>query len=176
MDEQKELISIEVDDTPGQPVKREEILALESALRTLPETKLGDQENCPLKHSFADGVYVREIFIPKGMLIVGKIHKHSHPNFLLKGDVSVVTEEGYKRIKGPCAMISPAGTKRVVYTHEDTVWITVHVTKETELDRIEEEIIAKNFDELPNNYMEILKVEGGVQCHGSPQPQQLAEG
>lgn len=175
MEPQDENLQITIDDTPGQKVAREDILMFEKALRTLPGTKTGDQDNCPLKHSFADGVYVREIFIPKGMLIVGKIHKHSHPNFLMSGEVSVVTEEGYKRLKGPCAMISKAGTKRVVYTHEDTTWITVHVTNETDLEKIEEEVIAKNYDELPNDLIEILKIEGGIPCHGSPQPQQPAE-
>ena len=48
---------------------------------------------CPLKHTFSDGIYVREITIPAGMFIVGKIHKHDHPNFLLKGKVVVVTED-----------------------------------------------------------------------------------
>lgn len=129
---------------------RGKILQFEDAMRSLPDVKFGDMDECPLKHTFADGVYVREIFIPKGMLIVGKIHKHSHPNFLLKGEVSVVTEEnGIERLKAPLSIISKAGTKRVVYAHEDTVWITVHVTNETDLDKIEEEVISKTFDALP---------------------------
>lgn len=127
---------------------RESIGSLESQIKQTPGALIGDNAVCPLKHTFVDGIYVREIFIPKGMLVVGKIHRHSHPNFLIKGDVSVLTEEGQRRIQGPCWMISPAGTKRVVYTHEDTVWTTVHATKETNLERIEEEIIAKTYEEL----------------------------
>lgn len=138
-------------------VSREHIVALERAIRELPGAIIGDDETCPLKHSFAPGVYVREIFIPKGMLIVGKLHKHAHPNFLMSGDVSVATEEGVKRIKGPCSMISPAGTKRVVFAHEDTVWITVHVTQETDLAKIEEEVIAKSYDELPHTKVSKLE-------------------
>lgn len=128
---------------------RESIGSLEAQIKSMPGALIGDNETCPLKHTFVDGIYVREIFIPKGMLVVGKIHRHAHPNFLIKGDVSVLTEEGPRRMQGPCWMISPAGTKRVVYTHEDTVWTTVHATKETNLERIEEDIIAKNYDELP---------------------------
>lgn len=130
-------------------VGREDILLFEEQLAKVPGAKFGDMDECPLTHEFADGVYVRTIFIPKGMIIVGKIHRHSHPNFLLKGDVSVVTESGgIQRIKAPMAMISPAGTKRVVFTHEDTVWTTVHVTEETDLAKIEEVVIAKSFDEF----------------------------
>ena len=59
-----------------------------------------------------------------------------------------MTEEGPKRIKAPCSMISPAGTKRVVYAREDSVWITVHVTGEKDLNKIEEDIIAKTYGDL----------------------------
>lgn len=126
---------------------RKKILDFEKILDTHPEAVHGD---CfPLKHSFAEGVYVREIFIPKGSLLTGKIHKHSHPNFLMKGRVQVVTEDGgLEELQAPLSMISKAGTKRVVFALEDTVWITVHVTEETDLDRIEEHVIANSFEEL----------------------------
>ena len=131
-----------------KPVSRDEILAFQAEAAKLPNAKFGDMDECPLTHKFADGVYVREIFIPKGMLVVGKLHKHSHPNFLLKGDVTVITEgKGKERLKAPLSIISEAGTKRVVYAHEDTVWVTVHVTEETDLVKIEDHVIAKSYEE-----------------------------
>lgn len=134
---------------PEAKVYREKILQFREALAQVPGVKFGDMDECPLKHTFADGVYVREIFIPKGMLIVGKIHRHAHPNFILKGEVSIVTESGgVQRLKAPMSLISPAGTKRVVFAHEDTVWITVHVTKETDLDKIEKVVIAETYEEF----------------------------
>ena len=136
---------------------RSGILDIEAKMKEVPGAFIGDNDVCPLKHSFADGVYVREIFIPKNTLIVGKLHRHSHPNFILSGDVSVLTEEGPRRIKGPCSMISPAGTKRVVYTHEDTTWITVHVTKERDLDKIEKEIIAENYEALTKEEFNMIE-------------------
>jgi hypothetical protein len=117
----------------------------------------GDQHDCPLKHSYADGVYVREIFIPKNKVLVGKIHKHSHPNFLMKGKVTVITESGGREtLEAPLSMISPAGTKRVVWAHEDTVWITVHVTDKTDVDEIEQEVIVPSYNLLEKNNMEVL--------------------
>lgn len=133
---------------------RQLILDFQSMLMQHPDAVFGDSDLCPLKHSFADGQYVREIFLPKGVAIVGKIHKHSHPNFLLKGKVSVFTEhEGVKTLEAPLSMISLAGTKRVVFAHEDTVWITVHSnpTNTQDLKEIEEEIIAKDFAEFDLN-------------------------
>ena len=127
---------------------RAKIIAFEQALAQHPEAHYGDwQEQCPLTHRFAEGCYVREIFIPKGMALTGKIHKHSHPNFLLRGEVLVYTEQGgVEHLKAPLAMISEPGTKRVVVALADTVWITVHVTSETDLARIEEEVIAPSYD------------------------------
>lgn len=125
---------------------RTNILRFETALGKIPDAMFGDC--CPLKHTFVDGAYVREITMPKGLLLTSKIHKKCHPYFILKGEVSVLTEEGTKRIKAPYSGITPAGTKRILYIHEDTVWTTVHITKETDLDKIESEIIAKNFKDM----------------------------
>lgn len=113
---------------------------------------IGDNDNCPLKHSFVDGIYIREIFMPKGTVCVGKIHRHAHPNFLMKGRVTVVTESGgIEELTAPLAMISPAGTQRAVYVHEDCVWVTVHSNPDNEknLDKIEDFVIAKSYEELP---------------------------
>lgn len=131
---------------------RKGILQVESNMRKLPNALIGDSPEylavCPLKHTFAEGMYIREIFLPKGMLFVTKIHKFTHPYFLLKGDCSVLTEGGTKRIKAPLSGITLAGTKRIIYTHEDTVWITVHATEETDLEKIEEKVIAKTYAEM----------------------------
>tara|TARA_R100000008_G_C3584663_1_gene171255 strand:+ start:2051 stop:2569 length:519 start_codon:yes stop_codon:yes gene_type:complete len=114
------------------------------------KTFFNDTKNCPLKHYFSDGIYVREIFIPKGMIIVGKIHKHRHPNFLLKGKVMVITEQkGEEIIEGPCFMMSEGGTKRALYAVTDLVWTTIHhnPTNTQDLDKIEDIVIAKNYNE-----------------------------
>jgi quercetin dioxygenase-like cupin family protein len=127
---------------------RSKIFEFENKLAKMPGAFFGDSDQMPLKHSFADGVYVREIFIPKGSVLTGKIHKHSHPNFLMKGEVVVVTEGGGREhLKAPLSIISEPGTKRAVYALEDTVWITVHVTNDTDLEKIEEHVIAKDYSD-----------------------------
>lgn len=130
---------------------RRGILNFESQLRNAENAFIGNNEQCPLKHTFSDGIYVREMFLPKGMTIVGKIHKHEHPYFILKGEVTIINEhEGKKRIKGPCYMNSSAGTKRIIYAHEDTILVTVHsnIDNETDLSKLESKIIAQNYLEL----------------------------
>ena len=53
--------------------------------------------------------------MPKGQIISTGIHKKEHPYFVLKGDISVLTDEGIKRIKAPYNGITKPGTKRLIY-------------------------------------------------------------
>ena len=101
----------------------------------------------PLKHSFADGCYIREIFMPAGQIIVSKIHKKLHPYFILKGKVSILTDNGVKHLEAPYSGMTKPGTKRVLYIHEDTVFVTVSVTDKTDIKEIEDEVIAKDFQD-----------------------------
>ena len=132
---------------------RDKILEFESLLANLPRVQFGDQDDCPMRHSFGNGIYMREIFIPKGKFGVGKLHKHDHPNVLMLGEVTVITEHcGVQRLRAPMSMISKAGTKRVLFAHEDSVWITFHnVGEERDLVKIEDMVIAKNYNELPDS-------------------------
>lgn len=128
---------------PG--ARREQILAFQNACAPL------DQVDCPLKHSFAPGMYSREICLPAGTFIVGKIHKHAHLNIVTKGRVTVVTEFGKREIHvtdGPITFTSDAGTKRALYVHEDTIWITIHAVQSADLAEIERDIIAPDYAEL----------------------------
>lgn len=126
---------------------REKILTLEERINAYNAENGLAIPACPVLHHFAPGAYCRQIFIPKNNLIVGKIHKHAHLNMIMQGRVSVATEEGVKHYQAPMVLVSQAGTKRVVYTHEDTIWATVHLTDKTDLVEIEDEIIAKTYDD-----------------------------
>jgi hypothetical protein len=147
------VIEKEINVLPSKDV-RGKILDIEAKIASMPSSTLGDRLDCPLKHIFVDGAYVREIFMPKGLLIISKIHKITHPYFVLKGECSVLTEEGIVRIKAPFSGVTKSGTKRILYIHEDCTWTTVHVTKETDIEKIEEEIIAKTFNDLPDKVID----------------------
>ena len=121
------------------------------------EEEMQDNPNCltgkemvklnPLKHSFADGCYIREVFNPAGEFIVTKIHKVKHPFFLMKGKMSILTEKGIEHIEAPYHGITTPGTKRIIHSHTDCVFITVHATKHTDIKTIEKEIIAESFND-----------------------------
>lgn len=126
-----------------------------------PDAIFGDSDAAPVKHSFCDGFYIKEIFLPQGFFAVGKIHRHAHPNFLLSGEVTVITEqEGQQRLKAPVSMINEPGTKRMVFAHEDSVWVTVHLnpTNTQDLAELEEMIIAKDYGELPESIIDMKEL------------------
>tara|TARA_R110002020_G_scaffold4186_6_gene18659 strand:- start:663 stop:1295 length:633 start_codon:yes stop_codon:yes gene_type:complete len=128
---------------------REAITVLEDKITKTEGGLVGEKLNKanPVKHSFADGCYIREIFNPAGMLIVTKIHKKKHPFFLMQGDMSIITETGVERIQAPHQGITVPGTKRVIYAHTDCVFVTVHATKHTDIKKIEKEVIAEDFSD-----------------------------
>lgn len=127
--------------------RRAAILRAQHALMTSPHAV--GPESCPVKHHFAPGSYGREMTLPAGMRVVGKIHKHAHINVISKGRVRVFTEqEGVLELVAPCTFVSSPGTKRLVVVDEETVWTTVHVTDKTDLAEIEREVIADDFEEI----------------------------
>jgi hypothetical protein len=138
--------------TPAQI--RSKILGLQEAMHADPRF---DKEckDFPVKHFKAPGMIGRQMLIPKGSVIVGKIHKHAHLNQISYGHVRVLTEFGQMEIEGPHTFTSEPGTKRVVVALQDTLWTTFHLNpndydpeSETEMQKLEDEIIAKSYDEF----------------------------
>jgi len=131
-------------------LQRDKIAEFEHMLAAMPGSVKGDSDDFPLNHIFGGGIYCREILLPAGSVCVGKIHKTTHPNFIMKGKCIVTTNVSDKpvEIQAPMYFFSEAGVKKVVYAIEDTTWVTVHQTDETDLEIIEDEIIAKDYNEL----------------------------
>ena len=140
---------------------RENIATIEDAIIESSDGVSGDylQETNPVKHTFAGGCYVREIHNPAHELIITKIHKKEHPFFLMKGEMSILTEEGIQHIKAPYQGVTKPGTKRAIYTHEECVFVTVHATSSTNIEEIEEEVVCTKYEDLPLGCdpLEILK-------------------
>lgn len=127
---------------PSIAVTREQVERLEREIQQLP------QAECPVRHYFAPGMYAREMTIPAGVVLTGAVHRHEHLCTISKGRISVSTDEGMKELAAPCTFVSTAGTKRVGYAIEETVWTTYHATTETDLDRIVQEISESTSSEL----------------------------
>ncbi len=95
----------------------------------------------PITHSFSNGVYAREIFMPKGMIVVGHMHKTRHLNIVSTGSAKVWINNEFHYIKAPITFESNENTRKVLYIEEDMFWTTIHPTNETDLEQLTENLI-----------------------------------
>jgi hypothetical protein len=107
---------------------------------------LDEQAEMPVTHTLIDGVYTRSLFIPKGTVLVGEIHLKECVNICAAGDISILTETGCGRIKAGHIAVSQAGIQKLGYAHEDTVFVNVFRTDETDINKIEAEIATKTYE------------------------------
>ena len=103
----------------------------------------------PLKHSFADGIYVRQMSMKKESAVVGAIHNHLHVWFLLTGNITVTTENAQEHFIAPCYVVSTPGVKRVIFANEDSIFVNIHKNPSNtqDLNELEAEIVSKNYEE-----------------------------
>lgn len=114
---------------------RDRIDLFEAALLTAPQLPQ------LLFHRFTPGLYTRELYMLKGTLWTSEEHLTRHQYIVLEGCVSVFTEtDGEVVISGPYIGITEPGTKRVLFIHENTRWITFHPTSISPIDDSEEAV------------------------------------
>lgn len=106
--------------------------------------------DCPLRHSFTPGLYIREVIIPAGTWLTSKIHRTEHPFVISKGKISVWVNGEITVLEAPYQGITVPGTRRVLFAHEDTTWTTFHVNVEDEQDllKIEHRLIEPHDNPL----------------------------
>lgn len=86
-----------------------------------------------LKHHFAPGIYVREIWMPAGAIILGHEHTGDHLNVVVSGEFLLRAEGQVRRIVAgpiPVTFRSAAGVRKALYIIEDTTYMTVHVNED----------------------------------------------
>lgn len=135
---------------------RSKMATLEDAiLRDLPPAELVE------KHYFAYGTYTRELHIPAGTVLTGKIHRESCINILSKGAMRVVTDEGEYDIEAPHTFVSGPGVKKAGYALEDSIWINVHPwdgePNEEALEAIEDAVIVPSYEVLDHEQQERIE-------------------
>jgi len=138
-------------------VSRKKILELENMLisNTDGVNIISDKGNIvrceefPLKHSFADGIYIRQMGMKKDSVVVGAIHNHLHAWFLLTGKIVVITENKEEEFISPCYVVSTPGVKRVICAVEESIFVNIHKNPSNtqNLDELEAEIVSKNYKE-----------------------------
>ncbi len=100
-----------------------------------------EQISIPVEHFFSEGMYGRMMTMEKGTALVGATHKHSHLAMLVEGTVQVVSKRGAAVYNAPYIVNVEVGDKRAFKALTQVKWITVHATRETDLDRLELELV-----------------------------------
>jgi len=96
----------------------EKVQALLDSILANPQSQFQPE----LRHFFAPGVYAREMFMPAGTCVIGKVHLKDHLLVVL-GDVTVYSPEGLQRYEGYHTIECQAGTQRTLLAH-DATWVT----------------------------------------------------
>ncbi|MBA8680514.1 hypothetical protein [Stenotrophomonas tumulicola] len=118
-----------------------DILRLQELCEQMPQAEM------PVEHVFLPGQYLRKMSMPAHSLVVGKRHRYRHA-LIVTGHVTVRTADGMHELQGTHIIDSPAGMKRAIYAHSPSELVTVHLTDETDLDRIEALVIMPDDEPL----------------------------
>jgi len=141
-----------------EPVTRSQLLEFQGMVSKMPNQI--DPEAITTHH-FAPGVYGRQMDLPKGSLIVGKLHKHSFLNILTKGVVGISSEFGREIVSAPSTWVSEAGIKRTMFAIEDVQMIGIHPNESDtrDMEKIERFVIADDYAAL-----DLHDREEGARC------------
>ena len=101
-------------------------------------------------HYFTEGMYLRSLFIPKGVVVVGEVHRYPHFTILAEGKSTIVSQDGKLEVEAPFVFVSTPFAKRSVYSTTDCTWITVHknTENETDIDVVENQHVIRDEKEL----------------------------
>lgn len=121
---------------------RAKLVELETQLLAMPQMPL------EARHYIAGGMYARELFMPKGSIVTGKIHLKEHLCHISFGWVTVVEDSKTYDVRGPCTFIGDAGSKRALLMHEDTLWTAFHTTDKLTVEECEASLVTNDYNLL----------------------------
>ena len=117
---------------------------LENILMGEPNTYLGAEFSENVNHYFAPGIYVRELHMPKGMVLVGHKQKTETVNIFLKGKVALIEDGELIYREAPFTYVAPAKHRKVGYVIEDMIWLNVFSSDETDVEILEDILVEKS--------------------------------
>jgi hypothetical protein len=50
-------------------------------------------------------------------------------------------------VQAPDVFVTPKGTQRFIYVHEEVEWLTVHHCEEQEMDKVEKALVCETMEE-----------------------------
>lgn len=100
-------------------------------------------------HLFHDGMYVRTGTYPKGMVIVGKLHKKQAVVQILKGSMAVCSNNGMEEVlTAGRVFVNPPNNMNVWVVLEDSIITGTFRTDATTVEDAEADVLHPNQDLL----------------------------
>ena len=111
---------------------------LEKKLGTLYDTASArPQIQCEEKHHFGPNIYIKEVTMPAGALIIGKHHRMEHLCNMVSGRMFILQDDGSKKeLVAPMTFMAKPGRK-VAYIVETVVFQNIYSTSETDIEKLE---------------------------------------
>jgi len=107
----------------------------------LKEVSSRPQAECPVQHFFGPSIYIREVIMPAGTVVVGKYHKHDHLCNMIEGRMIVVGEDGVRaEIAAPAVFMAKKGRK-TAYILEAVRFQNIFSTDETDVEKLEHMLV-----------------------------------
>lgn len=102
-----------------------EIESAEAALLGMPTEEFQPVE-CPLKHTFAPGIYRRQVTMPAGAFVIGHMHRFAHLNEITRGKALVSMNGVVTAMEAPFSFVSAPGVRKVLFIVEEMDFATFH--------------------------------------------------
>jgi quercetin dioxygenase-like cupin family protein len=93
-------------------------------------------------HHFSDGVYARQMELPKNHCAVTHAHEYDHLSILASGRVTVAIDGIDGEFVAPACINIVAGKHHKIIALEDSVWFCVHATDETDPNKLDQVLIG----------------------------------
>jgi len=95
------------------------------------------QIQCEEKHHFGPNIYIKEVTMPAGSLIIGKHHRMEHLCNMMSGRMIVVDSDGNRaELIAPMTFMAKPGRK-IAYIIETVVFQNIYSTSETDIEKLE---------------------------------------
>ena len=135
----------------GQALQTGNVPALIDKLLELPQPRVN------VRHIYGHHVYMRELAVPAGVLLVGRDHRTAHGCLLIRGRLAFFNADGTRtEMEAPLEFEAGPGRK-VAQVLEDMVFVNTWATDETDVETLEAEIFV---DAAPPDTRPMLEADG----------------
>lgn len=105
--------------------------------------------NIDTLHYFSDGLYAKQMSIPKGAIACQHKHEYDHLSILAQGKVRVLFDnDAFEEFTAPSCINIKQGVNHTIMALEDSTWFCIHHTFETDMNKIDTVLIKQQKEEV----------------------------